>query len=134
MINNLKYVYKGFSRSCNYLKTDTRKLLYNAAIASRLNYCDTIWDKCGTRNKKRLQSIQNRCARRIVDARPGTSARNILDVNPRTSAKPLLRDLGWLNLENKRKLHKYVLMKKVMNDDGPLTERATQTFHQELWF
>ena len=107
VINNMKYTFRGFNRSCIYLKEDTRKLLYNAAIASRLNYCDTIWDNCGVRNKNRLQTIQNRCARRIKGAKPGTSA------------QPIIRNLGWLNLEQKRKLHKCVLMKKIFHGEGP---------------
>ena len=107
LINNLKYIYRGYNRSCRYLKEDTRKLLYNAAVASRLNYCDAVWDKCGSRNKQRLQTIQNRCIRKITNSRPGTSA------------APLIKSMGWLNLETKRMLHKCVLFKKLLEDDGP---------------
>ena len=89
------------------LKEDTKKLLYNATVASRLNYGDAVWDKCGTRNKRRLQTIQNRCVRRITGSRPGTSA------------APLIKSMGWLDLEAKRKLHKCVLLKKIADENGP---------------
>ena len=115
LINNLKYIYRGYSRSCKYLKEDSRKLLYNATVASRLNYCDTVWDKCGARNKKRLQTIQNRCIRKITNSRPGTSS------------APLRRSMGWLDLETKRTLHKCVLFKKIIRDDGPLALKELMT-------
>ena len=82
-------------------------MLYNAVIASRMNYCDMIWDKCSTSSRNKLQTIQNRCARTILGSRPGTSA------------PPLLRQLGWITLEDKRKLHKCVLMHRLLHGQGP---------------
>ena len=105
LVKNLKYCFRGFSGACRLLTTDSKKLLYNAAISSRLNYCDSIWDNCGVRN--RIQTIQNRCARRILCQKPGTTA------------APLLKELGWLTLAKKRKLHKCVLMHKLLKGEGP---------------
>ena len=107
LINSLKYHYRSFSRSCRLLTIDTRKLLYNAAIASRMNYCDMVWDCCNLNVKKKLQSVQNRCARRILNQLPGSSS------------APLFRKLGWIRLDQKRKLHKCVLLHKVINGKGP---------------
>ena len=98
---------RGFSRSYRMLNTDTRKMLYNAIIASRLNYCDSIWDSCKMNNKNKIQTIQNRCARRILNCLPGTSA------------APLLRELGWIDLDQKRKLHKCVFLHRLMKGSGP---------------
>ena len=107
LINGIKYCCRAFNRSCKFLNIDTRKLLYNAVIASRFNYCDAIWDCCSVRNKQRLQTIQNKCARHILDRLPGTSA------------APLLQELGWINLEKKRKLHKCVLLHRLLQNRGP---------------
>ena len=107
VINSMKFCFRSFSRSCKMLNTDTRKLLYNAVIASRLNYCDAIWDSCTVGNKKKLQSIQNRCARRILNCIPGTSS------------APLRKELGWLPLDKKRTLHKCVLLHRLMHNNGP---------------
>ena len=115
LIKNLNYVYRGFSRSCRLLKEDTKKLLYNATVASRLNYSDAVWDICGARNKRRLQTIQNRCVRRITGSRPGTSA------------APLIKSMGWLDLEAKRKLHKCVLLKKIVDENGPRALKELMT-------
>ena len=114
IINGLKHSYRGFSRACKMLPLDSRRLLYNSAIASRLNYCDAVWDNCSVYNRNRLQTIQNRCARRILNCRPGTHA------------PPLLKELGWLPLAQKRKLHKCVLLFKLLKGEGPdvLCEKA----------
>ena len=105
--NNLKFNFRSFRRSCRVLKTDSRKLLYNAVIASRLNYCDMVWDCCKINNRNKLQTIQNRCARVILGSQPGTTA------------APLLKELRWLNLETKRKLHKCVFVHKLLKGEGP---------------
>ena len=107
LINGLKFCYRSFCRSCKMLNTDTRKMLYNAAIASRMNYCDAIWDACNSNTRSKLQTIQNRCARRILNRPPGTTA------------APLIKELGWISLEKKRKLHKCVLLHKLLQGTGP---------------
>ena len=107
LIGGLKLCYKSFSRSCKLLNMDSRRLLYNAVIASRTNYCDAIWDSCSVHVKNKLQTVQNRCARRILNCLPGTSA------------APLLRELGWLKLETKRKLRKCVLLHRLLHGNGP---------------
>ena len=89
------------------LTIETRRMLYNAAIASRMGYCDMIWDACGVQNKNKLQTVQNRCARRILNKLPGTSS------------APLLKELGWIPLEVKRRLHKCVMLHKLLNGRGP---------------
>ena len=116
LINRLKYCYR---RSCRFLSIYSRKMLYNAVIASRINYCDMIWDKCTINSRNKLQSIQNRCARTILGSRPGTSA------------PPLLKQLGWITLENKRKLHKCVLMHRLLKGNGPkvLVDRISKYIH-----
>ena len=53
LLNKLKFFYRSFDRSCRMLSQDSRKLLYNAAIASRLNYCDMVWDDCGVEYSKK---------------------------------------------------------------------------------
>ena len=107
LTGQLKTAYRSFNRVCDHLDTDTKRLLYNASIASRMNYCDTIWDHCGEYNKRRLQTIQNLCARKITRSMPGASA------------PPLIRKLGWLDLETKRQLHKCVLLHRLLHGTGP---------------
>ena len=107
LIGTLRHCYRSFSRSCKILTTDTRKLLYNSAIASRLNYGDIIWDRCNIDSVNKLQTIQNRCARKINGTMPGSHA------------VPQIRQLGWLTLELKRRLHKCVMMHELLLGRGP---------------
>ena len=72
-----------------------------------MNYCDAVWDSCSINSKNKLQTIQNRCARRILDCLPGTSA------------PPLIKELGWISIENKRKMHKCVLLHRLLHGQGP---------------
>lgn len=99
LIGTLRHCYRSFSRSCKVLTIDSRKLLYNSAIASRLNYGDIIWDRCAIDSINKLQTIQNRCARRINNSMPGTQA------------LPQIRQLGWLTVVEKRKLYKCVMQR-----------------------
>ena len=48
------------------------------------------------------------------------AARKIMGVNSRHTAKPLLSELGWINLRDKRSLHKCVLFKKMLDGKGPI--------------
>ena len=107
LIGSLRHRFRAFSRSCKWLTVDTRKLLYNSAIASRLNYGDIVWDNCKQDSVNKLQTIQNRCVRRIMDSTPGASA------------TPLINELGWLTLREKRKLHKCVMFHGLMQGKGP---------------
>ena len=72
-----------------------------------MGYCDMVWDCCSLKSKTKLQTVQNRCARRILDRLPGTPS------------APLLKRLGWITLDKKRKLHKCVLVHKILNNKGP---------------
>ena len=107
MLRGLKYQYRAFSRSIKYFDTDTRIMVYNSSIASRLNYADCVWTQCNVREEKMLQSVQNMAVRRILNARP-------LD-----SAGPLICSLGLLPLEKKRLLRSLVLFYKLVKGDGP---------------
>ena len=106
-IKNCKYQLRSFRRAAAYINEDEKKLLYNSCIASRLSYADIIWKETTARMKTRLQVIQNE------------SARIILMKKPRESAKPLLKELGWLNLEKKRQLHAEVLLHKIQKGNAP---------------
>lgn len=120
VLNNLKYYFRGFNRSCRLLTEDSRELLYNAVIASRLSYCDCVWDKCSIDLSKKLQTIQNRSARRILNQMPGVSA------------APLMKRLGWMDLASKRKLHKLVLLHRLLLDKGPKGLRSKLSHYRRV--
>ena len=42
-----------------------------------------------------------------------------MNKQPGTSAAPLLLELGWISLEDKRRVHKCVMMHKLLKGNGP---------------
>ena len=113
MLQSLRYQYRAFSRSVKHFDRDTRILVYNSTIASRMNYGDSVWSQCNVKEKRLLQSVQNMAVRRIANAGP-------LD-----SARPIIATLGLLPLEEKRLLRSLVLFYKLANSEGPRTLTTT---------
>ena len=107
VIRGCKYQLRAFRRCMRYLNIDERKMLYNSCIASRLAYGDIIWKESTEQLKYRLQVIQNQAARAILSKKP------------RTSADPLLKELNWIKLTDKRQLHCEVLFHKIVNETAP---------------
>ena len=107
VIRACKYQLRAFRRSMRFLNLDERKMLYNSCIASRLAYGDIIWKETTEQLKYRLQVIQNQAARAILSKKP------------RASADPLLKQLNWIKLEDKRKMHGEVLFHKIENGTAP---------------
>ena len=81
-------------RNAGFLPRKTKLLLYNALVTPHLNYCDVVWaNAISVSLKKHLESIQN------------AGMRFILNDIFRSSFEAMRKDLGWITLENKRKLH-----------------------------
>ena len=85
-----------------------RVLLYNSLVAPHYNYADTVWSGCGITNEKKLQTTQN------------FAARSILGRKKRSSATEALKDLKFLPLKDKRKVHEAVYVHKALNGKLPL--------------
>ena len=107
VIRNCKYHLRAYRRAIRYINIDERKLLYNSCIASRLSYGDIIWKETSETLKQKIQVIQNEATRAILKKKP------------RETAKPLLQELGWINLKEKRQLHSEVLFHKIEKGKAP---------------
>ena len=107
IIKGCKFHLRAFRRSIKYIDINERKLLYNSCLASRLSYGDIIWKETTQTLNQRLQVIQN------------NAARAILSKKPRDNAKPLLKELKWLSLHNKRRLHGDVMLHKIIKGKAP---------------
>ena len=89
-----------------------RVLLYNSLVATHYNYADTVWSGCGVTNENKLQTTQN------------FAARSILGRKKRSSATEALKDLKFLSLRDKRKVHEAVYVHKALNDKLPASITA----------
>ena len=82
-------------------------MIYNAIVRPYFDYCCEVWDVFGETQSKRLQKLQNRAARIIL---------NLSNDVDHTIA---LHALGWEPLQTERKKAKAKMMYKVLNKTGP---------------
>ena len=107
---NCKKVTAGISairRIKPFVDQDTLVLIYNAIVRPYFDYCCEVWDVFGETQSKRLQKLQNRAARIIL---------NLSNDVHHTIA---LHALGWEPLQTERKKAKAKVMYKVLNKTGP---------------
>ena len=90
-----------------FVDQDTLVSIYNAIIRPYFDYCCEVWDVFGETQSKRLQKLQNRAARIIL---------NLSNDVHHTIA---LHALGWEPLQTERKKAKAKMMYKVLNKTGP---------------
>ena len=90
-----------------FVDKDTLISIYNAIVRPYFDYCCEVWDVFGESQSKRLQKLQNRAARIILNMSN--------DVNHSIA----LRALGWEPLKTERKKAKAKMMYKVLNKMGP---------------
>lgn len=96
----------------DFVDRETLISIYNALIRPHFGYCSEVWDNLGQGLSKRLQILQNRAARIIL---------NWSNDSPHLEA---LAALGWVTLETQRVKTKSKTMFKVLKGQAPtcLTE------------
>ena len=82
-------------------------MIYNAIVRPYFDYFCEVWDVFGETESKRLQKLQNR------------AARIILNLNNDVHHTIALHALGWEPLQTERKKAKAKMMYKVLNKTGP---------------
>ncbi len=92
LMTKIKPQVRALLRGTRFMDLESRKIMYNAVIASRLNYGDVIWNTCGPGATNKLQTIQNMIARRFLH----------IDY---TKTREALKTLKWLTLKGKREVH-----------------------------
>jgi hypothetical protein len=91
-----------------FVDRNTLVLIYNASIQPHLDYSCEVWDVIGKTLSDRLQKLQNRAARIIMNFR-NESGQSLLARN----------SLGWITLEERRAQMKTRLMYKSINKLAP---------------
>jgi hypothetical protein len=90
-----------------FVDKETLISIYNAIVRPYFDYCCEVWDVFGETQSNRLQKLQNRAARIILNMSN--------DVNHSIA----LCELGWEPLKTLRKKAKAKMMNKVLNKMGP---------------
>ena len=99
----LKQVY----RFKNFLSMESKKNIVEAYILAHFNYCDVILSNISKRLSNKIQKFQNCCTRFIFG----------LKKFDHISDK--FKSLGFLNMDNRRKVHALTTMHKIINKRGP---------------
>ena len=104
---NATNVIRKIHRINKFLPLKLKMTLYNTLIVPIFNYADIIWGGCNKTHGKRLQVAQN------------FAVRSILGKGKYDSGKEALRELGLLNLEQRRVVHESVFAHKGLSEILP---------------
>ena len=99
--NKLRMLY----RYKNFLSSKAKKHLSESLVLSYFNYCDSLLCNMSLDLQHKIQKVQNACIRFIF----GIKKRD------RQNLSKLLKQLGWLNMNNRRRLHLLVESYKISN-------------------
>ena len=91
----------------DFVDRQTLLSVCNAIIRPYFDYCCEVWDVFSETQSKRLQKLQNR------------AARIIMNMSNDTDHSVALKALGWKTLKVERKKAKAKMMYKLLNNMGP---------------
>ena len=75
----------------DFADRETLVSVYNALAQPHFDYCFEVWDSLGDGLARRLQRLQNRCARVIMNCRKETG-----------QSESAMQGLGWISLAERR--------------------------------
>ena len=111
-------VTRSIHRINHLLPRKQRIQLYNAIISPQFSYADIIWGGCRQKESKSLQSVQNFAAKSITGHRKYDSATNSL------------KQLNFINLEQRRKVHENVFTHKALIQQS--TENINNQYKEHM--
>ena len=118
-MEHIKYVASKVSRAIGFLihakslvPSTTLINLYKYIVEPHFQYCCSVWGRCSSTEKNRLQRLQNRAARLITGSRFDDPA------------VPLIKGSGWQTIEEMIRSETNIIVFKALNDRVPqyLTE------------
>ena len=95
----------GLLRRLSYIfPREVLTLLYLSIIQPHLDYCISIWGTCSRGNILTPQKIQNRAARIVT-----------CNYDYSISSRSIIKDLGWMNIDQRHFYFTSILMHKSLN-------------------
>ena len=108
VVSKLKKASGVFFRASKFLPPDCKLTLYNTLILPHIDYCSTVWSTSLRKSDlARLQRIQNR------------AMRIILDCHPRTHITDMLDTLKWMSINQRLNFNLGIFLWKIVNDKVP---------------
>ena len=99
---------RNISKKRNCMDSKSCKIIVNALVLSKLNFCCTLLLGLPTKQIKKLQKIQNYAAKVIAHA------------SKFDHVSPILKSLKWLNIENIITFRYCTIVYKCLNNAAPL--------------
>ena len=108
VVRNCNYHLRNFWRIRRFIDLNTFFHAVRAFILSRLDYCNSLYNVLSDKDRRKLETVQNRAARLIFG------------LGSRTHTSPLLNELHWLPLHQRVYLFKFCLYAfKILNHLAP---------------
>ena len=104
---------RGLHRINKFLPLKHRKNLYNTIVVPHFDHADVVWGGCSKKDANRLQKVQNFAVKSIAGKRKYDHV------------TPLFKELNYLNLGQRRKVHEAVFIHKA------ITENSSRNLHEE---
>lgn len=101
---NIKLIYS----NRDFFDISTKKLLCDSIVLSHFNYVDVVYGPAlSVKDSRRLQLVQNSCIRLVYGLRRSEHISGYM------------RNLGWLNIAQRRTLHMYCFYHRVIKSKTP---------------
>lgn len=92
----------------NVIPKNVKLLFVDSLVLSLFNYCDCVYQPCLTeRTKKRIQRVQN------------AGIRFCLKLPRREPTSQHIRDVNWLRMDDRQKIHLLCFVFKIVTDKMP---------------
>ena len=91
-------------RNLKHANRDLKELAYTSLVRSILEYSYTVWDPFYQKDIDRLERVQRRAARFVLN-----------DYKPLSSVTSMVSQLGWKPLAERRREHRLSLLYKIIN-------------------
>ena len=107
LIKKLTTRLNGLTKVAKYAPFKSRLMVANGIFMSKLSYCMPLWSGCEKYLKSALQIVQNKAARLVTNS------------GPRTPIKTMLKQCGWLSVNQLAIYHTMVLQYKTVQTRTP---------------
>ncbi len=103
--SKLRHIY----RFKTFLSIDSKKILCETLVLSQFDYADAVYSNISSSLSNSIQKVQNSCLRYIFNIKKKDHVRLSL----------LLKKINWLNMENRRLLHCFTVIFKILAGRAP---------------